>query len=67
MADSIGAVLTPSVSIEADWQGMGEGSRRTMLHCAGGLGQDAALFCTCVGGFLPMPANRERSLSPPSM
>ena len=52
MADSIGAVFAPGVSIEADWQGMGEGSRRTMLHCAGGLGQDAALFCTCVGGVL---------------
>ena len=67
MADSMGAVFAPGILEGAVWQQMKEGFRRTMLHCAGGLGQDAALFCTCVGGFLPMPANRERSLSPPSM
>lgn len=41
--------------------------KRTMLQGAGALGQEAARFCTWVGGFLPMPANRERSLSPPSI
>ena len=67
MADSTAAMSVPGFCKEANWQGMGGRSRRTMLHCAGGLGQDAALFCMCVGGFLPMPANKDRSLSPPSM
>ncbi len=39
----------------------------TRLQGAGASGQEAARFCTWVGGFLPMPANSERSLSPPSM
>ncbi len=39
----------------------------TMLQGAGASGQEAARFCTWVGGFLPMPANSERSLSPPSI
>ena len=39
----------------------------TRLQGAGASGQEAARFCTWVGGFLPMPANMERSLSPPSM
>ena len=38
-----------------------------MLQGAGGSGHEAPRFCACVGGFLPMPAKRERSLSPPSM